>query len=255
MTACNLPPATSPYNTAAFTTPESNPTRHKRGIATPDKLWPQHSVLKIALLDMTDAQKTLVKANIRKWTPHTNLHFKFVDTAQGDIRITANNTSTAGWSYVGTDAKNASPSEPTMSIGFGSSPERIEAQVVHEFGHALGLRHEHQHPDRTLVFDDDEVYKDYESRNKTRGEAYHDILRKSHRSAVKTSPYDEKSIMHYSFSRPRLKSPSEIPKPLQLSEGDKHFIQSLYPQDSTPVGQLIYTLMKVLIKADRPPTA
>lgn len=247
MTVCNLPPATSSYSAASFTTPESNSTRHKRGLASADKLWPQHSVLKIALLDMTDAQKTVVKANIRKWTPHTNLHLKFVDTSHGDIRITANNTSTAGWSYVGTDAKNASLTKPTMSIGFGSSPERIEAQVLHEFGHALGLRHEHQHPDRTLVFDEDEVYKDYESRNKTRGDAYHDVLKKSRRSTVKTSPYDEQSIMHYGFSTPRLKSPNEIPKPLQLSDGDKGFIQSLYPQDSTPTGQLIYTLMKVLI--------
>ncbi|VVN57215.1 hypothetical protein PS687_02600 [Pseudomonas fluorescens] len=227
----------------------SPPTRHKRGIASTSKLWPQHSVLKISLLNMTEEQKSLVKTNIKKWIPHTNLYLKFVETSNGDIRISADNTTSSGWSRVGTDAKNAPPYEPTMSIGFKNTPERIEAQVLHEFGHALGLRHEHQHPDRTLQIDDEGVYKEFESRSKTRAEAYNDILKKFYRSTVTTSPYDEHSIMHYSFPASRLIESNEIPKPLQLSAGDKNFIKSLYPEDSSPYGKLLNTLIRVLIKS------
>lgn len=174
--------------------------RNKRGVADPAKTWPQHSVLNIALLNMTQEQKKWVKHNINHvGAPHTNLYFKFVDTANGDIRIIANNHASSAWSKVGTDAKKVAQPTPTMSIGFKGSPANIAATIQHEFGHALGLKHEHQHPDQPLAFNEQHIYEDYEARGKSPWQADHNILQKLTHDKVSFSPYDQNSIMHYRF--------------------------------------------------------
>lgn len=45
------------------------------------------------------------------------------------------------WSYIGTDAITIPVESFTMNFGFMDQPT-----VMHEFGHALGLIHEHQSP-------------------------------------------------------------------------------------------------------------
>ncbi len=238
----NIPPAATPAHYAY--TPLS---RHKRGVATPNKIWPQHSVLTISMLNMTQEQKHLVKHNINKWAPHTNLYFKFTDSPNGDIRIAADNNASAGWSTVGTDARDVKPPNPTMSIGFNSSPTRIAATVQHEFGHALGLKHEHQHPDRTLDLNRQNIYDEYESRGKFSYEADNDIIRKFSRTQVQATPdYDDKSIMHYGFPASRLNSGAPIPRNVEMSEDDKKFIQSLYPEDKSPAGKLLNSVIRAM---------
>ena len=51
--------------------------------------------------------------------------------------------STAGgsWSYIGTDASRIPLESFSMNLGFVD-----QSTVMHEFGHALGLIHEHQSP-------------------------------------------------------------------------------------------------------------
>lgn len=45
------------------------------------------------------------------------------------------------WSYIGTDALHLPKESASMNLGFVDA-----ATVMHEFGHALGLIHEHQSP-------------------------------------------------------------------------------------------------------------
>lgn len=45
------------------------------------------------------------------------------------------------WSYIGTDASRIPLESFSMNLGFVDRPT-----VLHEFGHALGLIHEHQSP-------------------------------------------------------------------------------------------------------------
>lgn len=73
------------------------------------------------------------------------------------------------WSYIGTDAANPEvvlPGEPSMNLGgmdgYGELPADWVKTIYHEFGHALGLEHEHQHPTSVcgdvLRLEDDEGY-------------------------------------------------------------------------------------------------
>ncbi|UXV21087.1 M12 family metallopeptidase [Pseudomonas fluorescens] len=244
-------PAYALHDTAAdpIETPHPALIRNKRGVADPDKTWPQHSVLNISLLNMTQEQKKWVKHNINQWAPHTNLYFKFVDTPHGDIRIIANNDTSNAWSKIGTDAKKVAQPTPTMSIGFKGSPANIAARVQHEFGHALGLKHEHQHPDQPLEFNNQTIYDDYESWGKFQWQADHNIIQKLPHHKVKVSPYDKTSIMHYGFPASWLSNGNPIPSSTHLSEGDKRFIQSLYPTDNSFFGKLLNTSIRAMINA------
>lgn len=85
-----------------------------------------------------------------------------------DIRIGFDNS--GYWSMVGTDGTQsplARPGSASMNLqGFDRYqvlPPSLKAKVFHEFGHALGLLHEHQHPmsecGRALRLEDDEGYR------------------------------------------------------------------------------------------------
>ena len=50
-------------------------------------------------------------------------------------------TGQGSWSYLGTDATRVPKESFTMNLGYVDRPT-----VLHEFGHSLGLIHEHQSP-------------------------------------------------------------------------------------------------------------
>ena len=147
------------------------------------KLWPQNSTVTIGFLDnptaanqrtpmeamekigrnidplqkvlanapLKDAVKTVVHKRIQ---PLVNLKLKFVEDSKAhsaDIRITFKD-SNASWSSVGTDSAryssknckskgNASCVQPSMNLGWFDV-----GTYIHEFGHAIGMIHEHQNP-------------------------------------------------------------------------------------------------------------
>ena len=52
------------------------------------------------------------------------------------------------WSMIGMCAEMVKQPKPTMMLNLSSMEETVQrSQVIHEFGHALGLAHEHQRVD------------------------------------------------------------------------------------------------------------
>ena len=104
---------------------------------------------------------------------------------------------------VGMEAERIRSPEPTMMLNLkGHKPELQRSLVIHEFGHALGLEHEHQNSDfcKTL-----ESYIDFEKMKHDRrllrstSETFdEDWIEKCKKSIErKKSEYDAKSIMRY----------------------------------------------------------
>src|SRR5262249_52401250 len=151
-----------------------------------------------------------------EWCEYANLRFSFVD--RGDSQITVNFVPFAdsfgvyhGYglynSFIGTDSLKFGRDVPTMNLIFEpsleSDPARAEEEyervIRHEFGHAIGLIHEHQRPDG-LEWNKKALYSyaalawgwDEETVNQQ-------IIRKEEGKFVGTI-FDVHSIMEYEFA-------------------------------------------------------
>jgi hypothetical protein len=119
-----------------------------------EKLWKNGITLKVAILSGTKPQQDLVKLHAPQWSKHGNIKFDFVNNANPDIRITFEENDGA-WSYIGTDCATIPKSQPTMNLGW-----QDEGVVLHEFGHMIGMIHEHQNPSGGIKWNKPNVYRD-----------------------------------------------------------------------------------------------
>jgi hypothetical protein len=94
-----------------------------------------------------------VHDTITEWVKYANIKFRFEENpAISQLRISFDFRS-GSWSYVGMDnLKITDAEEATMNLGGIWNTKQISANergaILHEFGHALGLMHEHQSPAR-----------------------------------------------------------------------------------------------------------
>lgn len=131
-----------------------------------------------------------------EWTKYCAIQFHKINTPIGsDIRVNFNQK--GSWSYIGTDATQIPIESFTMNLGFVD-----KATVLHEFGHALGLIHEHQSPFRGGYKWDKEAviralsgppnYWDIER-------IENNIFKRYKKRKLRGTKYDTKSIMHYRY--------------------------------------------------------
>lgn len=136
---------------AWFAAPLANTDQERAGLLLSSK-WQPGAVIRIAFLDGTAEQIALVKRFAIEWiTNLARLSFSWVnEPAQSDVRITFNFP--GSWSVIGTTCKNIAKNQATMNYGWltpGVADTEARRVIVHEFGHALGLVHEHQLMDPT----------------------------------------------------------------------------------------------------------
>lgn len=121
---------------------------HPRTAAQTSKKWPNGSVLRVKFLGGNTSQRNFVQRIANQWSNYANIRFAWVATGSAQIRV-AFNTQLGSWSYVGTDALGIPANQMTLNLGWLSVRNQTPDDagvVLHEFGHALGLVHEHQSP-------------------------------------------------------------------------------------------------------------
>lgn len=110
---------------------------------------------------------------------------------------------------------------------------RITPRVVlHEFGHALGLAHEHQHPDSYLVknIEADSICSEYAySMPRDLDRCQFNILKRYSASEKEITPYDPESVMHYPIPGKFLSTGNSIERNQFLSLGDIQTLSLYYP--------------------------
>lgn len=175
-------------------------------------------------LDILSAIKKIVAERI---TPICNLEFNFVDDPkQAQVRISFDPAQGA-WSLLGTDClTKKDQTEATMNLGWFDVPT-----TCHEFGHTLGLIHEHQNPKGNVIqWDEKAVYAWAEqSQGWDHDTTYHNIIEKYDSTQINGSEFDPKSIMLYFFPASLTTNGKGTHQNLELSPYDVEYINSVYP--------------------------
>lgn len=217
--------------------PSTSSRRQKRAVGAHTKYWKSGRTLKIAITDYGDGGFDIVKNAIKKWQPYVNLKFEFVELHdndelyEGDIRIYLTPlVNSSRYSAIGTDALTVNPLHHTMQLGTDYTSAGYEALVLHEFGHALGFMHEHQHPDATIPWNKEVTYLQY-SREFGWSKDFVDgaVFPLPRDAGLTYEPYDRHSIMHYNVLNICTIGDWEQAVNLELSAGDKAFARKVYP--------------------------
>lgn len=201
----------------------------QRAVIVFRKMWINGSTLQVRFMGGTSAQHAIVQEQAEWWTGHANLDFEFNNASDAEIRITFDPNDGA-WSYVGTDAINIPLHMPTMNLGFMDG-----GTAAHEFGHAIGLAHEHQNPSGGIQWNEDVVIRDlggppnFWDPDKVR----HNVLNKYSADQIRGTEFDDKSIMLYFFPDSWVQNGEGTSANEILSAQDIAFIASAaaYPRD------------------------
>ena len=166
------------------------------------------------------------------WSQHGNIRFKQVNAGPAEIRVSFQPK--GSWSYVGKAAALIDSSEPTMNYGWltlDTSDSEYQRVVLHEFGHAIGLMHEHQNPEAGIPWDEEAVYRYYErTQGWPRDYIESNVLAVASENFTNFSDYDPDSIMHYAVPNSLTLGDWETAWNAELSETDKAFVRHvLYP--------------------------
>lgn len=194
------------------------------------KTWMNGTTLRVRFIGGSAAARAKAKTQALWWTEHANLHFEFGDAADAEIRVTFDEDDGA-WSYVGTDNRGIPLDQPTMNLGFLDG-----GTAAHEFGHAIGLAHEHQNPQGGIVWNEARVIADLSGPPNHWDEATirHNVLRKYALDQVHGTRFDAQSIMLYFFPGAWVASGVGTEANEVLSALDKAFVASAqaYPPDA-----------------------
>ncbi|ASA21633.1 hypothetical protein [Paenibacillus donghaensis] len=195
--------------------------------------WLNGSTISVYFMDGDPLVHEKVRKYALEWTEYANIIFDFVsDPTNSEIRISFEGTSSN--SKVGTDCLSVAKDKPTMHFGWlepDSSDDEFSRVVLHEFGHALGLIHEHQSPEGNVPWDEPAVYRYYlENDGWDRDTTFMNVLKRYSHSETNYTEFDKNSIMIYKIPDSHTRGDYKVDWNSKLSQKDKEFIGKIYPK-------------------------
>lgn len=209
--------------------------RRKRGLIQTGRLWKPGRTLWVSFLDSPDRKLKMAIFDVAmQWLDlseaNLTLELSEDDDKQAQIRVLTGVSAMHDESDIGTDA--LAYEDDTMSLTVVPGDDRFESTVLHEFGHALGFEHEHQHPDADIPWNESLLIQAYAS---LPGWSEHDVqeqyLNKRPDSGVIKTAYDPQSIMHYPVAQWQTEGDFEISQNTELSARDIELMRLAYPHD------------------------
>jgi len=206
-----------------------------RGAVITSKKWQNGSVVTVRMYGGSTKVRSKVMQYAQEWSKYANITFKFIETGNAQIRVSF--VQGAGsYSYFGTDALRIASDQETMNFGWfddNTSDSEFSRTTIHEFGHALGMIHEHQHPLANIPWDKNKVYTYYAGYPNywTKEQVDNNLFAKYATNQTQYSSYDKNSIMHYSVSSELTTNGFSVGNNTVLSATDKQFIAQVYPKN------------------------
>ena len=209
------------------------------------KRWPVGSTLRARFLGGNSQQHDTVRQFAPEWTRFANLRLEFTTSPQAEIRIAF--ADDGAWSYIGTDCLGIGANQPTMNYGWLD-----QGVVLHEFGHALGLIHEHQNPVGGIQWNKPVVYRDLGGPpNNWPPEVVDNNMFKTYSAnQINGTSLDPKSIMLYSFPASWTVNGFSTVENAVLSPVDKEFIASRGGYPGRSVGPAVIPVNGVPVEGD-----
>lgn len=215
-----------------------------------DVLWENGSVIRVHFCDGDVFAHNAVSFAIKKYLePLVNLSFRWshedptITMRNGDIRISFAEKG-AAYSLLGVESQY-DRSRPSMNLGWLDANESTSdlpnvyagtyQVILHEFGHAMGMIHEHNNPRNNCI-----VWNKEAVRAALRGPPNYwtnDIIDTNMfgtycKDQINGSDYDPKSIMHYWFTKEWVCNPCNLKLQYntKYSDLDKKWLSKMYPK-------------------------
>jgi serralysin len=200
--------------------------------------WQPGDTIKIRFFSGSPELQGRVRTIANEWTKFANLRFQFVSNAPSDIRIAffQDTRDDSSWSRLGTECRSIAEPRPTMNFGrLTDAPTDHERRtVLHEFGHAIGLIHEHQNPtaDRPIAWNKAAVIADCSKppNSWTYQQIEDNIFKPYNPRDVLGTDRDPLSIMLYPIPKSWTTDGFSREMNRELSAEDKRLVQYIYPR-------------------------
>jgi serralysin len=196
--------------------------------------WQTGDQITIRFLEGDPGLQTRVRNVASEWMKVANLNLVFTDQAPTDIRI-AFQQGNGSWSYIGTTCRQIAEPQPTMNYGWltpASAEQEVRRVVLHEFGHAIGLIHEHQNPQHAINWNKPAVIHDLSGPPNNWDEATIDtnMFKFYQPGEVDANDVDPVSIMMYPIPKSWTTDGFSAGLNGELSDMDKSKVRSHYPR-------------------------
>lgn len=211
-------------------------TSHLRAAVVSMNLWENGRTLRVKFLDGTSDVQAKVEAIAKEWEKVANLTLRFVPSGASEIRVSFAEKGFS-WSTIGTDAQTVPNTQSTMNFGWlepTTSLREYQRVVRHEFGHALGMIHEHQNPaaQGMIPWDKPKVYAYYAQQGWSKADVDLNIFQAYSEDSTNHTTFDPTSIMEYAIPDSLTIGSYAIGWNTELSTQDREFMRRQYPSNA-----------------------
>jgi hypothetical protein len=209
----------------------------QKGVVLQEAMWNQGEIISCSFLGNPPGSLCKrVEAAAKEWIDRTEISLLFEfpkNTKRTDIRISFDYE--GSWSMIGRSCRLETDEKlPTMNFGWldeSTSDGEVRAVVLHEFGHALGMVHEHQHPEHAIAWNKEAIYNELMTPpyNWTKQDVDFNLFQPYTDEETNSGQFDKDSIMIYEIPEHWTTNGFSSRRNMDLSDEDIRFIREQYP--------------------------